>query len=101
ELLRLARAGPLRSGLWRSAGPCARARQLPLLRMLDVDAGIWAPAKAGVVQGWLEGRLRDRCSVRRRDPRQRLDVVGLGALPDLRPRRALLGHLGALRPEHR
>ena len=67
---------------------------------------MWMPIfgplpKPRVVHRRLEGRLRDRRPLRRRDPRQRADVVGHGALPDLRAGRALLGHLAARRPEHR
>ena len=69
----------------------ARAHLLPLLRLPDVDADLRPAAQAGVVHRRLEGRLRDRGPLRRRDPRQRADVVGLGALPDLRQGRAATG----------
>ena len=64
---------------------------LPLLRLPDVDAALRAAAEAGVVHRRLEGRLRDRGPLRRRDPRQRADVVGHGALPDLRARASATG----------
>ena len=64
---------------------------LPLLRLPDVDADLRAAAEAGVVQRRLEGRLRDRRPLHRRDPRQRPDVVGLGAVPDLRARASATG----------
>ncbi len=52
---------------------------------------MWMPIfgplpKPRLVQRRLEGRLRDRRAFCRRDPRQRADVVGDGALPDLPPR---------------
>ena len=64
---------------------------LHLLRLPDVDAGLRAAADAAVVHRRLEGRLRDRRPLRRRDPRQRADVVGHGALPDLRARASATG----------
>ncbi len=68
---------------------------------------MWMPIfgplpKPAVVQRRLEGRLRDRGALHRRDPRQRADVVGLGALPGLRAAASASGTSPrSRRPEHR
>ena len=92
--------------LYQDAYGAAPVHALEHATFLFFGCLMWMPVfgplpKPRVVRRRLEGRLRDRGALHRRDPRQRADVVGLGALPDLRPGRALLGHLAARRPEHR
>ena len=56
----LAHPGALPGRLRNGPRPRPRARDLPLLRLPDVDAGLRPPAEAGVVRRRLEGRLRGR-----------------------------------------